>query len=179
MRQITITRPDDWHLHVRDHELLKQVIGHAAKQFSRAIIMPNLKPPVVTVAMALDYRQRIVQALPPNTDFQPLMTLYMTDSTSVRDVKRVAENADIIGYKLYPAGATTHSEAGVSQLEYIYPCLEAMERFDVPLLVHGEVTDSSSDIFDREKLFIDRYLIQIVKRFPGLRVIMEHVTTRK
>lgn len=178
MRQITITRPDDWHLHVRDYGLLKQVIGHSAKQFSRAVIMPNLKPPVVTVAMALDYRQRILQALPPNTRFQPLMALYLTNSTPVNEVKRAAESADIIGYKLYPAGATTHSEAGVSQLEHIYPCLEAMERFDVPLLVHGEVTDPGSDIFDREKLFIDRHLIRIIKHFPELRVVMEHVTTR-
>ncbi len=178
MKRITITRPDDWHLHVRDRGLLKHVIGHSAKQFARAIIMPNLKPPVVTVAMALDYRQRILRALPPNNCFQPLMALYLTDSTPVNEVKLAAENADIIGYKLYPAGATTHSEAGVSQLKQVYPCLEAMERFDVPLLVHGEVTDASSDIFDREKLFIDRYLIPIVKRFPGLRVIMEHVTTR-
>ncbi len=178
MKQITISSPDDWHLHVRDHELLKQVVGHSAKQFSRAIIMPNLKPPIVTIAMALDYQQRILRALPSDTHFKPLMALYLTDTTSAAEIQHTSQIASIIGYKLYPAGATTHSEAGVSKLENIYPCLEAMERFDVPLMVHGEVTDPGSDIFDREKLFIDRYLTQIVKHFPGLRVVLEHVTTQ-
>lgn len=177
MKQITIRCPDDWHLHLRDHTMLKAVVAHSATQFSRAIIMPNLKPPVVTVTMALDYRQQILQELPSNVRFHPYMALYLTESTSLDEVKRAAQETDIIGFKLYPAGATTHSDSGVSQPEKIYPVLEAMERYRVPLLVHGEVTESDSDIFDREKLFINRHLIPIVKRFSELRIVVEHATT--
>lgn len=178
MNQITITGPDDWHLHLRDHTMLKAVVAHSAKQFFRAIIMPNLKPCVATVEMALDYRQRILRELPADSRFQPYMALYLTDDTSVDEVARAAQSEAIIGFKLYPAGATTHSEAGISKLEKVYPILEAMQRFELPLLIHGEVTDPVSDIFDRERIFIDTHCLPIVEQFPALRIVMEHLTTR-
>ncbi|WP_434112585.1 dihydroorotase [Methylocaldum sp. GT1TLB] len=178
MQRLTITCPDDWHLHLRDGAAMRDVLPDSARQFSRAVIMPNLKPPVTTVADALAYRRRILDALPGGLEFDPLMTLYLTEGTSPEEIRRVAEEPEIVALKLYPAGATTHSEAGVATLEKIYPVFEAMERYDVPLLVHGEVTDAEVDIFDREKAFIDRHLTAIASRFPALRIVLEHVTTR-
>jgi dihydroorotase len=179
MQTLTLTRPDDWHLHLRDGAALRSVLPHSAARFARAIIMPNLKPPVTTVAAALAYRQRILQALPAGADFTPLMTLYLTESTPVSEVAQAAAHPDIHAFKLYPAGATTNSDAGVASLERIYPILEALERHDLPLLVHGEVAEAETDIFDREKKFIEQALEPITRRFPGLRLVLEHATTRE
>ena len=178
MTRLTLTRPDDWHLHLRDGAALASVVGHSARQFARAIVMPNLKPPVTTVGLALAYRERILHALPEGTSFNPLMTLYLTEATPLSEALKVAENPHIHAFKLYPAGATTHSDEGVVSLERIYPLLEAMEKHAVPLLVHGEVTDPDIDIFDREKAFIDRELTPIIRHFPTLRIVLEHATTR-
>ena len=180
MTSITITRPDDWHLHLRDGEQLRAVLPHTAKQFARAIIMPNLKPPVVTVEMALAYRARILAALPValQNHFEPLMTLYLTDNTPPSEIIRAKESGMINGVKLYPAGATTNSDAGVTDIAKCYATLAAMEQNDLPLLVHGEVTDADVDVFDREKVFIDRILAPLIRRFPDLRIVFEHVTTR-
>jgi dihydroorotase len=179
MNRLTLTRPDDWHLHLRDGAAMASVVLHTARQFARAIVMPNLQPPVTTVDLALAYRDRILAALPDGSDFEPLMTLYLTETTSADEVRRAAECPHIHAFKLYPAGATTHSEAGVGELRRVYSVLEAMERHDLPLLVHGEVTDQAVDVFDRERIFIDRALDPIVRRFPSLRVVLEHVTTRE
>lgn len=179
MTRLILTRPDDWHLHVRDGVFMTHVVPHTAYQFGRAVIMPNLKPPVTTVESALAYRERILAARPEGKRFQPLMTLYLTENTTVDEVRRAADCPHIHAFKLYPAGATTHSEAGVSGLDRIYPVLEAMEVHDVPLLVHGEVTDPTVDIFDREKIFIERELQPIIQRFPTLRIVLEHITTRE
>lgn len=178
MTQITLIRPDDWHLHLRDGTALASVAGYSARQFARAIVMPNLKPPVTTVQAALEYRQRIVQALPIGASFEPLMALYLTETTPTVEVEKVACDNRMIGFKLYPAGATTNSDAGVGSLQRVYPLLESMEKHDVPLLVHGEVTDPGIDIFDREKAFIDLELEPIIRHFPDLRVVLEHATTR-
>ncbi len=180
MTSITITRPDDWHLHLRDGEQLHAVLPHTAKQFARAIIMPNLKPPVVTTEMALAYRARILEALPValQDHFEPLMTLYLTDNTPPSEIIRAKESAVIHGVKLYPAGATTNSDAGVTDIAKCYNTLAAMERNNLPLLVHGEVTDADVDVFDREKVFIDRVLAPLTWHFPDLRIVFEHVTTR-
>jgi len=177
MKTLTITRPDDWHLHVRNGAVLKTVMPHTARQFARAIIMPNLKPPVTTVAQALTYREEILQAVPVGFDFTPLMTLYLTGSTTVDEIKKAAESEHIHAFKLYPAGATTNSDSGVADIKAIYPLLAAMEQYDIPLLIHGEVTDDACDIFDRERVFIDTYLTDITHNFPGLRIVVEHVTT--
>lgn len=179
MDKITIIQPDDWHLHVRNSALLKAVIPYTAKQFARAIIMPNLKPPVTTVAQAELYRQEILAALPEQSHFQPLMTLYLTNQTTVKDVIEVADSEHVYAFKLYPAGATTHSDAGISSLNTIYPLLAAMEEHNVPLLVHAEVADSHYDIFDREKIFLDQQLAPIIKQFPALRIVVEHLTTEQ
>ncbi len=179
MDNLTLIQPDDWHLHVRNGDLLKLVMPQTARQFARAIIMPNLKPPVTRVRQALDYRAEILAALPENTAFTPLMTLYLTDNTRPDDVLAAAESADIVAFKLYPAGATTNSDSGVSDLEKIFPLLELMEKNDLPLLIHGEVTDSDTDIFDRERLFLDQKLSLLVKQFPALRMVLEHVTTEE
>lgn len=179
MDSITLATPDDWHLHLRDGAAMADVAGHSARQFGRAVIMPNLKPPVTTVASALKYRSRILAALPADTSFNPLMALYLTDATTPEAIRQAAETPEIIGFKLYPAGATTHSEAGVSSIEKIYGLLEILEHYDVPLLAHGEVTDPEVDIFDREARFIESSLEPMVRRFPGLRVVLEHVTTKE
>ena len=179
MDKLTITQPDDWHLHVRTGKILNTVIAHTARQFGRAMIMPNLKPPVISVEQALIYRQEIVAALPTGSSFQPLMTLYLTGNTSVEEIKKVADSEFVHGFKLYPAGATTNSDAGVANIEAAYPLLAAMEKYRVPLLIHGEVTDAEHDIFDREKIFIDRHLSQITQQFPELKVVFEHVTTQE
>ncbi|MDV6341937.1 dihydroorotase [Nitrosomonas sp. Is24] len=180
LTSITITRPDDWHLHLRDGEQLHAVLPHTAKQFARAIIMPNLKPPVVTVEMALAYRTRILAALPVALQnyFEPLMTLYLTDNTPPSEIIRAKEGGIIHGVKLYPAGATTNSDAGVTDIAKCYATLAAMEQNNLPLLVHGEVTDADVDVFDREKVFIDRILAPLTRRFSDLRIVFEHVTTR-
>lgn len=178
MNRITLTAPDDWHLHLRDGSALGSVAPFSARQFARALIMPNLKPPVTTVAEALRYRDRILAAVPPRSGFTPLMSLYLTERVSADEVRRAAETPEILSFKFYAAGATTHSEAGVAALETIYPVLEQMERHDIPLQVHGEVTDRDVDIFDREARFVETHLTAIVRRFPGLRVVLEHVTTR-
>lgn len=177
MNTLTITRPDDWHVHVRNGEILKAVLPHTAQQFARAIIMPNLKPPVTTVEQALIYRDEILAAVPKSADFTPLMTLYLTATTSESEIRKAAESEHIHAFKLYPAGATTHSDSGVSDIKAAYPLFAAMEKYQIPLLIHGEVTDVNCDIFDREKVFIDRFLIDIVKHYPDLRVVLEHVTT--
>ena len=179
MKTFTLTRPDDCHLHVRSGALLKAVLPHTARQFARAIIMPNLKPPVTTVAQALAYRDEILQAIPAGLSFEPLMTLYLTAATTIEEVERVAQCEHVYAFKLYPAGATTNSDAGVADVTSIYPLLAALEKHDIPLLIHGEVTDTECDIFDREKQFIDQYLIDIVKHFPNLRIVLEHITTKE
>lgn len=177
MKTLTITRPDDWHLHVRNGAVLKTVMPHTAKQFARAIIMPNLKPPVTTVAQALAYRDEILAAVPAGLDFTPMMTLYLTGSTTVDEIKKAAECEHVHAFKLYPAGATTNSDSGVADIKAIYPLLAAMERHDLPLLIHGEVTDDACDIFDRERVFIDTSLTDIARNFPCLRIVVEHLTT--
>jgi dihydroorotase len=175
--EIRIARPDDWHLHVRDGDVLADALAHTARCFARAILMPNLKPPVVDTAKALAYRARILEALPPDSDFQPLMTLYLTDETTPAEIAKAKASGEVFACKLYPAGATTNSENGVTDLIGRYPVFEAMQREGLPLLVHGEVTDAQVDIFDREQRFIDERLEPIVRRFPGLKVVFEHVTT--
>ncbi|MEY6433483.1 dihydroorotase [Thioalkalicoccus limnaeus] len=175
--EIRLTRPDDWHLHLRDGAQMAAVVGHTAARFARAIVMPNLKPPVTTTALARAYRERIVAAVPPGLAFEPLMTLYLTDRTSVSEIRTAKASGIVQAAKLYPAGATTNSDEGVTRLEALFPVLEAMEREDLPLLVHGEVTDPAVDVFDREPRFIDDHLARIVARFPGLRVVFEHITT--
>ena len=177
MKTLTITRPDDWHTHVRNGTILKTVLPHTARQFARAIIMPNLKPPVTTVAQALAYREEILQAVPEGIDFTPLMTLYLTGSTTTTEIKKAVESDPIYAFKLYPAGATTNSDSGVADIKAIYPLLAAMEKYDIPLLIHGEVTDEHCDIFDRERVFVDTNLTGIVDNFPSLRIVLEHVTT--
>ncbi|HSF91664.1 MAG TPA: dihydroorotase [Paracoccaceae bacterium] len=177
MKTLTITRPDDWHLHLRDGEMLKGVLPHTARDFGRAIIMPNLVPPVVTSTDAAAYRDRIMAAMPAGADFTPLMTLYLTEQTDPADVAAAHASGLITAVKLYPAGATTNSASGVTNFENVIPVLEKMAEIGLPLCVHGEVTDSAVDIFDREAVFIDTVLDPLRRRIPGLRVIMEHVTT--
>ena len=179
MPSITISKPDDWHLHLRDGAYLKSVLADSARQFARAIVMPNLRPPITSVGQALVYRQRILEALGSANDFDPLMTLYLTDSTSVGEVKSVSESPYVHAFKLYPAGATTNSDAGIKDLSALNPLFEALERHDVPLLIHGEVTDTEIDVFDREAAFIDRYLEPVSRQFPSLRIVLEHITTRE
>lgn len=174
----TITKPDDWHLHLRDGEQMVSVVAHSARRFGQAIVMPNLNPPVTTVAEAVRYSWRIVSALPEGSGFEPLMTLYVTDNLSPDEVLKAAMSTRVFAIKLYPAGATTNSDSGVTNIRKIYPALEAMERHDLPLLVHGEVTDPDVDIFDREKRFIDEVLEPLIRDFPELRIVMEHITTR-
>jgi dihydroorotase len=175
--EIRLHRPDDCHLHLRDGEALAAVLPATARIFGRAIVMPNLKPPVLTTADALAYRQRILAALPAGLSFEPLMTLYLTDNTSPDEIRAAKASTCVHAVKLYPAGATTHSDAGVTRLAAIRPALEAMQDVDLPLLVHGEVTDAAVDVFDREAAFIDRVLTPILRDFPGLRVVFEHITT--
>ena len=175
---ITFTRPDDWHLHLRDGAALRAVVAHTARQFQRAIVMPNLKPPVTTAAMALAYRERIMKALPEGADFEPLMTLYLTDTLSPDEVLR-AKEAGVVALKLYPAGATTNSDAGVTDIRKTYPTLDAMQRAALLLLVHGEVTDPTVDVFDREAVFIERVMQPLRRDFPELKVVFEHITTRE
>ena len=177
MNTLTFTRPDDWHLHLRDGAAMHAVVPHSARQFARAIIMPNLRPPVTTTAAALAYRTRILEAVPPGRDFQPLMTLYLTDHTPPAEIARAKESGHVVAGKLYPAGATTNADSGVTDLRQLYPALEAMQRCRMPLLAHGEVTDPNVDIFDREAAFIESVLIPLTHDFPELKIVLEHITT--
>lgn len=178
IHSLTITRPDDWHLHLRDGGALKAVLPDTARQFARAIVMPNLRPPVTTTALAIEYRERILNALPVGANFEPLMTLYLTDNTTAEEIERAKASGIVHGVKLYPAGATTNSDSGVTNLGHCVKALEAMEKVGMPLLTHAEVTDSDVDVFDRERVFIERNMIPLLNQFPGLRVVFEHITTR-
>ncbi len=177
MTSLTMTLPDDWHIHLRDGPALATTVPDVAQWAARAIVMPNLTPPVLTVRDALAYRDRILAQVPAGQSFEPLMTLYLTDDTSASAIADAADSPHVHGVKLYPAGATTNSDAGVTGLEALYPVIDAMQSHDVPLLIHGEVTDHHVDIFDREKAFIDTALAPLVNHFPGLRVVFEHITT--
>lgn len=178
MQNITITRPDDWHLHVRDNEVLTDVVPHTAAMFSRAIIMPNLNPPVTNVEQALSYRDRILAACPQGSSFKPLMVLYLTNNTSADDILSAFNSEHVHAVKYYPAGATTNSDAGVTDIKNAYNALAKMEELGLPLLIHGEVTDQSVDVFDREQVFIDTVLAPLLKDFPKLKVVLEHITTQ-
>ncbi len=176
---LEITRPDDWHVHLRDGAVMSAVAGATARDFGRAIVMPNLRPPVTTTAMALAYRDRILDALPPGTRFRPLLTLYLTDNTSAAEIARAKGSGFVLAAKYYPAGATTHSDAGVTAVERAYPAFAAMQEQGLVLSLHGEVTDPEVDVFDRERVFVERHLARIVREFPALRIVLEHVTTRE
>ncbi len=179
MQELILTRPDDWHLHLRDGALMASVLPDTARQFARAIIMPNLRPPVTSTEQALAYRARIMAALPVNMKFVPLMTLYLTDKTTPDEIKKAKASGAIHAVKLYPAGATTNSDAGVTDIRNTYAALEEMQRCGMPLLVHGEVTSNDIDVFDREAYFIDRVLLSLVKDMPALRLVFEHITTKE
>jgi dihydroorotase len=179
MTRLTILRPDDWHLHLRDGEQMRAVLPDTARRFARAIVMPNLKPPVTTTALAAAYRERIIAALPAGTKFEPLMTLYLTDGTTADEINRARQDGIVHAVKYYPAGASTNTEAGVTDLVKCDAALAAMEKYDLPLLVHGEVTDPKVDAFDREEIFIERVLVPVLKKFSRLRVVFEHITTRE
>lgn len=174
---ITLSRPDDWHLHLRDGALMAAVLPDTARRFARAIVMPNLKPPVATVADARAYRERILAALPAGAAFAPLMTLYLTGNTTPADIAEAAASDFVHAVKYYPAGATTNSASGVAHLPDAYPVLEAMQKHGLPLLIHGEVTDPSVDVFDREPVFVERHLVELLRDFPALRMVLEHITT--
>jgi len=176
---LEITRPDDWHLHLRDGEMLARVLPYTARRFRRAIVMPNLDPPVMTVGEAIRYRDRILAALPEGLDFEPLMALYLTDATTASEIEAAAESPFVAAVKFYPMGATTNSARGVSELASLHPVLEALERTQIPLLVHGESTASDCDVFDRERAFLDDTMRPLVERFQGLRVVFEHITTEE
>jgi dihydroorotase len=178
MDTLTITRPDDWHLHLRDGDALAAVLPHTARQFARAIVMPNLRPPVTTTAQAAAYRQRILAALPRGAAFEPLMTLYLTDNTPADEIRQAKASGIVHGVKLYPAGATTNSDSGVTDVRRCAAALEAMQQVGLPLLVHGEVTDGRVDVFDRERVFLDEVMQPLRRDFPALKVVFEHITTR-
>lgn len=177
-QSLSIIQPDDWHLHLRDGDVLDSTVPQAAKQFGRAIIMPNLRPPIVTTKDAINYRQRILNALPKGAEFEPLMTLYLTDNTQPEEIRHARESGIVHGVKLYPAGATTNSDAGVTSLDNCIKTLEEMQKQGIPLLIHGEVTDPEIDIFDREAVFIDKVLIPLRKKLPNLKIVFEHITTK-
>ncbi|HVJ10124.1 MAG TPA: dihydroorotase [Burkholderiales bacterium] len=177
--EIEIRRPDDWHLHLRDGAALASTVADAARCFARAIVMPNLRPAVRTTAQALDYRGRILGEVPEGSTFEPLMTLYLTDDTAPEEISRAKLSGRVFGVKLYPAGATTHSDEGVTRLSRCFHALEKMQEFGMPLLVHGEVTDPAIDVFDREQVFLEEVLGPLLERFPGLKVVLEHITTRE
>ncbi|MBU2846615.1 dihydroorotase [Acidithiobacillus ferriphilus] len=178
VKRLTLIRPDDWHLHLRDGAMMAAVLPDTARRFARAIVMPNLQPPITTVDLAHAYRDRILAALPADMRFDPLMTLYLTDNMPVSEIAKAKNSGFVQAVKYYPAGATTHSEHGVTDLKRAYSVLAAMEKQDLPLLMHGEVIDPSVDVFDREAVFIDRHLIPLTRDFPGLRMVLEHITTR-
>lgn len=178
MHRLTLIRPDDWHLHLRDGIQMASIVAGTARCFARAIVMPNLKPPIITCSQALDYRKRICAALAPVSRFNPLMTLYLTDDMPVAEIAKAKTCEHIVAVKYYPAGATTNSEAGVTDWHRMEVVLEAMQTHDIPLLVHGEVTDKNVDIFDREKIFLEKVLEPLLEHFPALRVVLEHITTK-
>ncbi len=177
MDQLTLTQPDDWHLHLRDGAHMRAVLAHSAARFARAIVMPNLKPPVTTTQLAAAYRDRILRALPAGSGFEPLMTLYLTDNTPPEEIARARASGFVHAVKYYPAGATTNSDSGVTDLARCYPTLQALADAGMPLLIHGEVTDPEVDVFDRERVFLERALGALVVRFPTLKVVVEHITT--
>lgn len=179
MRTITITRPDDWHLHLRDGPHMQAVLPDSARCFARAIVMPNLRPPVTTTTQALQYRDRILAALPAGAEFEPLMTLYLTDNTSAVEIRRARQSGAVHAVKYYPAGATTNSDSGVTDLARCAAALDEMQACGMPLLVHGEVTDPAVDVFDRERIFIERVLAPLIERYGALKVVLEHITTRE
>ncbi len=174
-----IIRPDDWHCHLRDGDYLKRTVSDEAARFRRAIVMPNLVTPITSIDSAISYHQRIVQCIPDHYDFTPLMTLYLTEMTTPRIIQAAADSEIIFACKLYPAGATTHSEAGISHLNKLYPALEAMEKVNLPLLIHGESIDPAVDIFDREAVFLEKQLAPLINHFPGLRIVLEHISTKE
>lgn len=178
-KTLTITQPDDWHLHLRDGDAMRSVVGFSARQMGRAVIMPNLNPPIVTVEQAQNYRQTILDAIPLDSGFNPLMTLYLTDNTTPADIVLAKQDPNIVGCKFYPAGATTNSDNGVSNLSNIYPVLEKMQSLDMVLLLHGESVEKEVDVFDREAVFIDKTLVKLTQDFPNLRIIFEHITTQE
>ena len=178
MQKITITKPDDWHLHLRQGEAMSSVVGMTSRQMGRAIVMPNLSPPVKTAEQALTYRREIVGALPKASKFNPLMTLYLTDNTTKQDIIDAGNAKHVYAVKLYPAGATTNSDSGVTNLQKTHSALEQMQKDDIPLLVHGEVTHSDIDVFDREAVFIETVLEPLIKKFPELKIVLEHITTK-
>ncbi|PCH53283.1 MAG: dihydroorotase [Cellvibrionales bacterium] len=178
MNTLTITRPDDWHVHLRDGAALVDTVSDAARNFARAMVMPNLSSPVVNTAQALSYRKQILDVRPSGSDWQALMTLYLTDNTTIQDITEANDSGLIYGIKYYPAGATTNSASGVTQIDQTYPALERMQEVGMPLQIHGEVTDTEIDIFDREAVFVDRILAPLTQRFPDLKIILEHVTTQ-
>jgi len=178
-QSLTLIRPDDWHLHLRDGAAMASVLPHSARAFARAIVMPNLKPPVTDTALAAAYRERILAALPESAKFEPLMTLYLTDNTGAEEIARAKHAGFVHALKYYPAGATTNSDSGVTRIERAFPALAAMEKHGLPLLVHGEVTAPGVDLFDRERVFVETVLADVVRRFPALRIVLEHVTTRE
>lgn len=175
--QLTIPQPDDWHLHLRDNAMLTRTVPDSSRYFSRAVIMPNLTPPVTNITLAEAYRQRIITHIPPDRQFTPLMTLYLTDNTSCQQVRDAKSSGIVIGFKLYPAGATTNSDAGVTDIRHCDKALSTMAELGLPLLIHGEVTDAAIDIFDREQVFIDTILIPLITRHPQLKIVLEHITT--
>jgi len=179
VKQITLTRPDDWHLHLRDGEALQAVVAHTAERFGRAIVMPNLKPPVTTTVQALAYRDRVQSALPEGSSFEPLMTLYLTDNTPPEEIAKAKESGAVHAVKLYPAGATTNSDAGLTDIHKAEATLRTMAELGMPLLVHGEVTANEVDIFDRERHFLEQVLAPLIERIPELKVVAEHITTRE
>ncbi len=179
MDSLTLTRPDDWHLHLRDGDALQDTVPNATRQFSRGIVMPNLNSPIVTTEQAERYRERIISHIPADARWQPLMTLYLTDNTSSDELERAKRSSFIHGIKYYPAGATTNSDAGVTRLERVYPLMETLQALELPLLIHGEVTDPGVDVFDREAVFIERHLIPLARTFPQLKLVLEHITTRE
>jgi len=178
MKQITLARPDDWHLHLRDGDTMRAVVGMTARQMSRAIVMPNLSPPVITTEQAISYRKKIVEALTEKSNFNPLMTLYLTDNTTQQNIIDASNEEHVYAVKLYPAGATTNSDSGVTNLSNAYPAIEQMQKEGIPLLVHGEVVRNDVDIFDREKVFIETALNPLVEKFPNLKIVLEHITTK-
>src|SRR5512135_3705303 len=177
--ELKLTRPDDWHLHLRDDALMQSVLPDTARQFARAIVMPNLRPPVTTAAQAVAYRERILAALPAGMAFEPLMTLYLTDNTSADEIRRAKASGVVHGVKLYPAGATTNSDSGVTDVRRCTPALAAMQECGMPLLVHGEVTHGHVDVFDRERVFLDKVMQPLRRDFPALKVVFEHITTKE
>jgi dihydroorotase len=178
MVKLKLTRPDDWHLHLRQGSLMSSVVEMTARQMGRAVVMPNLSPPIRTVGESLKYRSEIIASLPKQSSFNPLMTLYLTDQTTKQDIIDASQNEHVYAVKLYPAGATTNSESGVTSLPNVYPALEQMQKESIPLLVHGEVTHDDIDIFDREAVFIETILEPLANKFPGLRIVLEHITTK-